>query len=130
MNSLASCGRLVFSILAPPLIGSFIFAAALVIQDAFFEPEAELTGFLSVWFGAAISTYTFLALQTIAAALIMELEIRPRVTNKRGIVIAWAVLGGLSGASLFSISLTLIGIATGLIIGLCLAPYANPGTPT
>jgi len=123
MNSLASCGRLVFSILVPPLIGSCIFAAARVIQDAFLESEAAPTEFLSLWFALSIYAYPFLALPTIAAALIMELEIRPRVTNKRGIVIAWAILGGLSGATLFSISLTLIGIATGLIIGLCMAPY-------
>jgi len=127
--------RLAFSILTPPLIGSTVvaifFVASLIKHDPSYNGIADaIVKFFSTWFMITILAYLLMGLQSIAAALTMELVIRHRTPNKRWFVIAWVVLGGLSGATLQSIFTICLGFATGLIIGLCMTNGFQPKQDT
>jgi len=134
-NNTTRSGRLMFSIFAPPAIGSLLFIAPETISSlshnvSFDSIEKAVTDLFHAWIVFTAIAYSVMGIQSIVAALTMEFVIRPRATNRAWFVFSWIVLGGLSGATQLSVLLFLIGIVTGLIVGVCMVhsfqPSPNP----
>lgn len=119
-------GRLLATILGPPLLGGLAYAGLLVVLLIFTEeaPVVEkITGAVALIALSITFAYLFVGVQSLVAGLLMEYVVRRFATRKSHIVASAVVMGFLTSATfnMYSPFMMLIGLFVGACSGLFLS---------
>lgn len=119
-------GRLLISILGPPLLGGLVYAVLLLFLLFFFEEAPindKIHGAVVLPILSVIFAYIFVGVQALVTGLVLEYVVRRLATRKIHIVVSAAIMGLLSAAN-YRIDLPFI-MFLGLSIGTCLGLFLS-----
>jgi MFS family permease len=119
-------GRLLMSILGPPLVGGLVHSTILLFLLFFFEDAPLEEKIFSIGVLVVLSVvwaYIFVGVQALVAGLLMEYVIRRLATRKFHIVVSAAVMG-LLAAGIYRIDLP-FNLFLGFSIGTCLGLFLS-----
>ena len=124
-------GRLLTSILGPPLLGGLVHVVIILVLLFFTEEGSVVEKFQVSVVLIALSfiwAYVFVGVQSLVAGLLMEYVVRRLATRKFHIVLSAAVMGLLASAiyRMDSPFVMLLGLLIGSCIGLFLSHSFQP----